>query len=306
MLNRNTLRRPLPVIAAGVLAVALIGGGTAAAANFVTSKDVKNDSLRSVDVKNGSLRVKDLTDAAVDTLQKPGPQGATGATGAQGPKGDTGAQGPKGDTGPSGKDGKDATYVGANWSIVDRNVIGNGDSFLRAGPDGAPFGVGSLGIRTGSSADAANFGNQLDFQGDLVADLYQVGYWVFTTGENRSISPTNLPNVKFEIDPNLTTSNFSTMVFVPNATPAGWTEIDATDPAAGYWYLTGQGGTDSGCSHATSCTFEEVKAKLPAATIYTVQVGKGRDNAFSGAVDGLGVNNAVYDFEPFGVHTLAP
>lgn len=124
MLNRNTLRRPLPAIAVGVLAVALISGGTAAAADFVTSQDVKNDSLRSVDVKNGSLRVKDLTGAAVDTLQQQGPRGATGATGAtgaQGPKGDTGAtgatgpQGPKGDTGAPGLTGleSDGPYPGA-------------------------------------------------------------------------------------------------------------------------------------------------------------------------------------------------
>lgn len=115
MLNRNTLRRPLPVIAVGVLAVALIGGGTAAAQDLVTSKDVKDNSLRSVDVKDGSLRVRDLTAAAVQTLQKGGPKGDTGATGATGPKGATGAQGPKGDTGAPGLTNleSDGPYPGA-------------------------------------------------------------------------------------------------------------------------------------------------------------------------------------------------
>lgn len=302
MVNRLNLRRPLPVIAVGVLAVALIGGGTAVAADLVTGNDVKD----------GSLRVQDLSDRAVARLQKGGDSGDTGVrglkgtTGAKGDHGAPGSKGADGSKGDHGTKGDDATFVGPNWSIVDRNVIGNGDSYLRAGPDNAPMGQGSLGIRTGASSDAANFGNQVDFQGDLVSDLNRVGYWVFTTGENRATSVGNLPNVKFEIDPNLTASNFSTLVFVPNAVPAGWTEIDAAVATTGYWYLTGSGGTDSGCTQATACSFAAAKAALPAATIYTVQVGKGRDWAFSGAVDALRINKKVYDFEPFGVIARTP
>jgi hypothetical protein len=32
----------------------------------------------------------------------------------------------------------------------------------------------------------------------------------------------------------------------------------------------------------------------------------GRDYAWSGAVDGLRINGAVFDFEPFGVQTTTP
>ena len=69
-------------------------------------------------------------------------------------------------------------FSGANWGVMDRNVINNGDSYLRAGPTRAseipgnppvvpPLGVGSLGIRTGlpvppetQSPDKAAFGNR--------------------------------------------------------------------------------------------------------------------------------------------------
>jgi hypothetical protein len=34
-----------------------------------------------------------------------------------------------------------------------------------------------------------------------------------------------------------------------------------------------------------------------------VQFSKGRDHAFSGAVDGLTLNDTTYDFEPYGVVT---
>ena len=35
-------------------------------------------------------------------------------------------------------------------------------------------------------------------------------------------------------------------------------------------------------------------------------IGKGRDYAFSGAVDALRINDDVFDFEPFGVYTRNP
>jgi hypothetical protein len=34
---------------------------------------------------------------------------------------------------------------------------------------------------------------------------------------------------------------------------------------------------------------------------FSVQISKGRDFAFSGMVDGLRINDTLYDFEPFGV-----
>ena len=42
------------------------------------------------------------------------------------------------------------------------------------------------------------------------------------------------------------------------------------------------------------------------ATIFSVSVTKGRDWRWAGAVDGLRVNDKVYDFEPFGVREVAP
>jgi hypothetical protein len=44
----------------------------------------------------------------------------------------------------------------------------------------------------------------------------------------------------------------------------------------------------------------------PDSLILSVQVGKGRDFAFSGAVDSLVINNEKFDFEPFGVITTTP
>ena len=109
-----------------------------------------------------------------------------------------------------------------------------------------------------------------------------------------------MPSIVFKIDPNLTpatsTSNFSSLVYVPaNGTSNTWTTFDAVADTGKHWGLTGGAGTSGPCSiNGSRCTFGEVQAYLndggDAATIYTAQIGKGRDYAFSGAVDALKIN----------------
>ena len=67
------------------------------------------------------------------------------------------------------------------------------------------------------------------------------------------------------------------------------------------WFLTGAAGTASGCTQGNKCTLAEVEAFYANASLVTVQFVKGRDFAFSGAVDNLIINDTAYDFEPFGV-----
>ena len=109
-----------------------------------------------------------------------------------------------------------------------------------------------------------------------------------------------------EIDPSgpgsATAPNYTSLVYVPVAQGANaWGEQDAS--TADRWFMTGAAGSGS-CNQGPEgyCTLEEVQAKFPNASILTVQLTKGRDYAFSGAVDALQLNDTlVYDFEPFGV-----
>jgi hypothetical protein len=221
-----------------------------------------------------------------------------------------------------------AQYVGANWGIVDRNTINSPAITLRAGPVSGPgtgsfappFGAGSLSFLvanddTATSADdeKAAFGNQVDFAGDLVSDLSAVGFRVWQSGENNGKGNPNMPNISFEIDKNggaLAAGEFSTLVFNPSTNPTAnqWTGyIDATNGSQGTWFLTGSAGTDTNCTLATPCTFTAMQAALnDSATILTAQVQKGRDFAWQGAIDGLRINNEVFDFEQFGVLVRAP
>jgi hypothetical protein len=286
-----------------VLVVLAMGTSAAGAAALITGADVKDNSLAGEDIADGRLGSADYKDGSVKSADVK--DGSIGAV-------DLNAE-VLGSVG----------FAGPNWGIVDRNVIGGGDSYLRAGPSvqlgqqlvQPPMGVGSLGINTGSGADKAAFGNQVDFSGDLFSALTTVSYSVFTTGENISQAPgqANMPSITFEIDPNLSTvaNEFSSMVFVPanSSAPGVWRNIVATDDAAGaVWGLTG---ADMPCNiNGVRCTWTELQAALndggEEATIATVQLTKGRDFAFSGAVDALQINNEVFDFEPTGVVTTTP
>ena len=209
-----------------------------------------------------------------------------------------------------------------NWSVIDRNTIGSPVAALRDGPSAAlgggqvtapPFGKGSLGIEVSnptnpsvtSSTEKVAFGNQVDFYGDLVSGLDQAGFYVFQTGEDRGYGgPGNLPYIQFEIAAPDHGVAYSSMVWVPNGngvTANVWSGyIDATNPANGYWYFTASG--LSTCNAAAQCSLAAAQAAAgPNAVIGTTAVGKGRDNQFQGAVDGLRINDKIYDFEADGV-----
>lgn len=224
----------------------------------------------------------------------------------------------------------DGSYGSSDhWGVITRNTIGSPVAVLRNGPFGSfgvqgpsarpPYGQGSLGIEVADHStsltppsETVHFGNEVDFYGDPVLGLSQVGFHVFQTGENVSYGGTgNMPNIRFEINPNLTaapTTTYSSMVWNPAPSPVvnQWSPyLDAT--TTGTWYLTGNAGTVTGCKLTAQCTFQQLKTTLndggAQPTIYTAGVSKGRDYMWIGAVDGLRINQTVYDFEADGVRT---
>jgi hypothetical protein len=308
----------------------VVSAATATAASLITGKNVKNGSLTGADVKSKSLPLGDLSKGTQALIKKggttlpgsttPGNQGEHGQNGANGANGAPGANGANGSNGANGANG--AAAVGPHWGAINRNTIKTGIADLRNGPfvSGAngspPFGDGSLELQTADSTSAAAFGNEVDFAGDPVSGLNEVGFRVYTTGENNGRGTPNTPSIAFEIDPNLNTnaSNFSTMVFQPqsNSPTNQWSGyIDGTTSTPSWW-LTGAPGTAINCTQANKCTLAQVKSALAGnndgtpAQIATAEITKGRDFEFEGAVDGLRINNEVFDFELFGVTTRTP
>jgi hypothetical protein len=214
-----------------------------------------------------------------------------------------------------------------HWGVITRTTVGSPVAALRAGPYGSagvldssgrpPYGKGSLGIEVAdrstsltTASERVDFGNEVDFLGDPALGLNKVGFHVFQTNANISYGGTkNMPNIRFEINPNLSArpgENYSALVWVPDAAPVTnrWSGyIDAA--TSGYWYLTG--GETSCNGPVAHCSLAQVKASLndggAVPAIYSAAVGKGRDHMWMGAVDGLRINQYIYDFEPGGVKT---
>ncbi|WRZ94782.1 hypothetical protein OHB54_40565 [Streptomyces sp. NBC_01007] len=156
-------------------------------------------------------------------------------------------------------------------------------------------------------AEKVDFGNEVDLRGENFLQLDRVGFQVFQTSENVGYGGgTDLPGLRFEIDPNLSsaTDNYSVLVWQPDAVPVAslnrWSPyLDAT--TSGTWYLTGG---ETHRTRATPCNFYDLQVSLDdggdTPSILTVAVSKGRDHLWTGAVDGLRLNQYVYDFESSG------
>src|SRR4029079_10855430 len=118
------------------------------------------------------------------------------------------------------------------------------DMSFRSGPATPPVGKGSLNIVVGNSTEKAAFGNEVDFAGTPLASINTLAFGVYTTGENRAISPANLPSIGIEIDPtgpgNSTGANFSTLVSVP--VDAAVNQWSTQNVSGGQFFLTGAAG----------------------------------------------------------------
>ncbi|MFI6509890.1 hypothetical protein ACIBCT_19990 [Streptosporangium sp. NPDC050855] len=205
------------------------------------------------------------------------------------------------------------------WGIIGRETLGDPSAVYRTGPYARtdptvsaadvppPYGSGSIGIIVDDEPDEIAFGNETDFAELPVGDITTLSYWVFAGTD--SMADVSLPSLTIEADPNVGTTDVTKLIYLPEASTAPsapatptvntWQQYDA-GAAGSAWYATGATGTLIGCTQATPCTFDELKARLPDAVI-TFSLGfASTDGPFIGAIDGLQVNNTVYDFEFLG------
>ncbi len=310
-------KRFTPGVVLGIIAVGFAMSGRAVAGSLITSAKIKDGTIRNKDIKKGTIALNRLTPAAQSAIRRTtqaGPRGATGATGTAGAPGAPGAAGADGTTVlPS----PTVVPTSGNWGLINRNTEGSATAFLRSGPADPALGSGSLNLTVGGPTEKVSFGNEVDsIAGGLVANLSQVGFRVYTTGENitKGGATPNMPGITFEIDPNRgdkPATNYASLVYMPPNSPRNqWSDyIDAT--TTGLWGLTGGAfGADECSIDHGRCTFEEIQDYLDdggdPATILTAAVAKGKDFFWSGAVDGLRINDTVLDFEERGVFTTAP
>ncbi|MGW7543860.1 hypothetical protein ACWGKQ_22510 [Streptomyces sp. NPDC054770] len=145
-----------------------------------------------------------------------------------------------------------AAIVAASAVPGTASAVTDGDgspvAALRDGPFGSfgvldgsgrpPYGHGGLGIEVADKStslstpgEAVHFGNEVDFYGDPVLKLHQVGFHVFQTGENVTYGGTgvSMPNIRFEISPDLATSTAAggaePVIHTPEPPPAEDREV---------------------------------------------------------------------------------
>ena len=88
-----------------------------------------------------------------------------------------------------------------NWGVNNRNTSGSPVADLRSGPLTPPVGDGSLNL-TVATGEKVTYGNEQDFANTPFA-VTAVGFYVFNVTENIDNGPDNMPQIAFEIDPNL-------------------------------------------------------------------------------------------------------
>jgi hypothetical protein len=309
-------KRLTPGVVLGCIAVGFAMSGSAVAGSLITSAKIKDGTIQNKDIKKGTIALNRLTKGTQAAIARAGRTGATGATGAAGATGATGATGAPGAPGTSVQPSPGVELSAGNWGLVNRNVIGAPTAFLRSGPADPALGDGALNLTVRDGTEKVAYGNETDFAGDDFSAVDAVGFRVYTTGENNAKAPAgtpNMPGIIFEIDPNVDgkTTNYSSAVFMPDASASNaWSPyIDAT--TSGHWGLTGSQFAGTTCDiNGARCTFAQLMTYLgdggDPPRILSVAVGKGRDYFWSGAVDGLRVGDAVIDFEERGVIVSAP
>lgn len=126
-----------------VLALLVLGGGTAYAASHLAKESVGARQL-----KKGAVTPAKLSKAATASLV--GPKGTTGATGPQGPKGDNGAAGPSGIVRAFRKSNEIRPAATLRTSLFGTEVLS------LAVPAGRYFVTADLGLRALNVADNAS------------------------------------------------------------------------------------------------------------------------------------------------------
>ncbi len=290
------------IVVAGVVA-ALLGSSFAVANTLITSKDIKN----------GTIKVADLSKKLRTKINQNRPAGAV-TPGANGEKGATGAAGAAGATGPAGQTGPAGPEAGSDvdpaWGELMRNEYGSPTAQTGTTAPVSPDGDGALVLATANNEEKAEYGTETELAGLKIASLTTVSFEEFLTDNDLHTGAENQPNIQIEVNPKVAGQTYSSLVFDPSPSSAAnqWSTVDAAGPVTGNggWYFSnGATATATECGQNAGehfCTLAEIQAKAPDAEVsYSVGLGKGRDHQFQGAVDNLKINGTDYDFTQFGV-----
>jgi hypothetical protein len=165
----------------GVIAVVFAMTGSAFAANSL---------LTSKDIKDGTIKSRDLSGAVKDKLNKvgkTGPAGKNGTNGATGPQGAAGAKGADGAKGAPGADGQDAAYSVRALSN-DQDVAAPGWVTRKGLANATDAVIDADGVKFGPFADGDAFAGVIShaLDGLKLSDIDHIAYSAKYTGGGSS------------------------------------------------------------------------------------------------------------------------
>lgn len=188
------------------------------------------------------------------------------------------------------------------WAFMDDNENGGVGQFV-SGPETPPLGSGSVELGVVNSTQGYTIATPA-YAGTKLSDVTALGYSSYQTGPTLAIA------LQFDIHYTADATAYQgRLVFEPyqsgsGTVGSGW---QSWSPLEGNWWSTKDPGIAL-CPQSTPCSWAQVKANWPDATISGNTVFKAGSGwtSFDGNVDAftIGVNdvNTTYDFEP----TLTP
>ena len=319
-----------------------MGAGTATAAKLITSGDIKDGTIKSADIKNGTIKHDDIKKSTItrdrlakavrSQLDEGGPAGPPGRRDRLDPRDPLEPRATRATRATPAQLSRPATGVFRTATRSGRRArscaldlplpAASGPPAIPA--QAPPFGTGSLNLVVSgqptvpaAQEEKVAYGNEFDFVGDSFQDLTAVGFHVYTTVENIDAGgPDNLPSITFEVDPER--GRGRRQLRVDRLLSAGHSfpcsgATTSMPPRTAMWGGTGPAFTGTPCDiNGTRCTLRPSyrtlaqRRRRSRRSSGRWRITKGRDNSWQGAVDGLRINDTVYDFEETGVFETAP
>ncbi len=243
----------------------------------VANADLANNAVNSAKIANGGVANADLANNAVNSAKV-----ADNTISCERRHSLNGDDRRSATSAPAAQTALTAIYSGPNWGVIDRNVISNGDSYLRAGPahgrDPARSRLCRL-RRSASEASASVPGCTCHRRPERrQGGVRQPGRLrrharlrphgrellrVHDRGEHRHRARPTCRTSRSRSAPNLdavlgpATSRRWCTSRPPDCQRSGSSTTRSADPIA-HWRLTGAEGDETGCNQVTACTFADL------------------------------------------------
>jgi hypothetical protein len=289
-------------VVASVVTAIIVGVASAGAASLVTSKQIKDGTIRNRDIHKRTISLSRLTAGVQGAIKNGGKSGATGPQGAKGDAGAKGDTGPKGDKGDSGLD-SDAVRVvdagnlrgftlapkGDNGDTTDNGTVG-----FDTPPTAPSLGSKALKFTSANGKPVAAYAPLPSGHNPLIAELTHASYESLIEVQPQSALDVGL---QMEVTKSTSThfaSGYTTVAFEPyeNSSPETLNEWHGHSFDRGRVWSTqaASSANPSDCTQADPCPFSTFALQNPNAIVQTVKFRIGQNNGadwsgFVGYVD---------------------